>query len=51
MIQVAMDLQSDRFVLPEPRVAPQVSLADALRLRPTQRITLAQSVGWPVGLN
>ena len=33
MGQIALDLQSDLFVLPAPVVAPQISLAKALRQR------------------
>lgn len=37
MGQIALDLQSDLFVLPAPVVAPQVSLAEALRQRRSVR--------------
>jgi SagB-type dehydrogenase family enzyme len=44
MGQITLDLQSDLFVLPAPVVAPQISLAEALRQRRSVRAFSAEAV-------
>jgi SagB-type dehydrogenase family enzyme len=44
MGQIALDLQSGLFVLPAPVVAPQISLAEALRQRRSVRAFSAEAV-------
>lgn len=44
MGQISLDLQSDLFVLPAPVVAPQISLAEALRQRHSVREFAVEAV-------
>lgn len=44
MGQIALDLQSDLFVLPAPVVAPQITLAEALRQRRSVRAFSTETV-------